>query len=144
MSVRLHLIVEGQTEKRFVDDLLAPHLVDRQVYADARCVLTSRDGAHWRRGGLSDYVKPKKDVRLWMKQERKQSDVFFSTMFDLYALPAEFPGYNEAQKCSDPYEKVGTLEGALGTDIGSPRFIPYLQLHEFEAMTSFRVTSGLR
>jgi len=52
----------------------------------------------------------------------------------LYALPNDFPGYQEAQRIADPYEKVFFLEKAMGVDINERRFLPYLQLHEFEAL----------
>ena len=55
-------------------------------------------------------------------------------MFDFYRLPNDFPGYAAAQKLSDPYEKAAYLEAALRADIGDDRFLPYLQLHEFEAL----------
>ena len=58
----------------------------------------------------------------------------FTTAFDFYGLPSDFPGYEEAQAASDPYEKVRVLEAALRDDIGDWKFIPYLQLHEFETL----------
>lgn len=58
----------------------------------------------------------------------------FTTMCDLYALPNDFPEFEEAQKISDPYERVEQLENALFQDINDSRFIPYIQLHEFEAL----------
>jgi hypothetical protein len=32
------------------------------------------------------------DLVTWVKQEQRNHDVAFSTMFDLYALPGDFPG----------------------------------------------------
>lgn len=55
-------------------------------------------------------------------------------MFDLYALPEDFPGVQEARTIFDPYEKVAFLESKLAEDIMHPGFIPYIQLHEFEAL----------
>ena len=55
-------------------------------------------------------------------------------MFDLYALPEDFPSYDDAKRVRDPYERVAILESGLATDIGDSRFIPYIQLHEFEAL----------
>jgi hypothetical protein len=52
----------------------------------------------------------------------------------LYALPKDFPAYQEAADCRDPYERVALLESALAHDLGDERFIPYIQLHEFEAL----------
>ncbi len=58
----------------------------------------------------------------------------FTTMFDLYALPNDFPGYNDAKGVNDPYEKINILEQSFSEDIGDQRFIPYIQLHEFETL----------
>lgn len=134
MRSRLHLIVEGQTEMQFVNQTLVPYLSMHEVDADARCVFTSKDGARWHRGGLLDYQKAKTDITLWIKQEGHLQDVYFSTMFDLYALPKNFPGYDEAKRCTDHYQKVGLLEDKLKEDIGRHRFIPYIQLYEFETL----------
>jgi hypothetical protein len=134
MAMRLHMVVEGQTEERFVKRVLAPELAAYDVFVDARSVMTSRDGPRWYRGGLLDYARPRADLLNWMKQERAAKDVRFSTMFDLYALPPEFPGYAQAQRHSDPYAKVAALERAFGADIPDTRFIPHIQLHEFEAL----------
>jgi len=142
MPVRLHITTEGQTEERFVKDVLAPYLGERMVWADARCVLTSRDKrsgfSHrggWRRG--SSYPVVKKDICTWMKEDRRP-DVRFTTMFDLYGLPVDFPGYAEARRQADPYLRVAILERALDADIhaelNDTRFLSYVQLHEFEAL----------
>ena len=85
------------------------------------------------RGGLLEYERSKKDILIWMKEDNNP-ECRFSTMFDLYALPKDFPGYEEAAGRSDPFERVTFLETALAKDIDSPRFIPYIQLHEFEAL----------
>jgi hypothetical protein len=53
-------------------------------------------------------------------------------------LPSDFPGYDEAYRESDPYCRVSILEEALSSDINGElddiRFVPYIQLHEFEAL----------
>ena len=43
MSIRLHITAEGQTEERFVKEILAPFLGEKNVWADARCALTSKN-----------------------------------------------------------------------------------------------------
>jgi hypothetical protein len=143
MPMRLHITTEGETEERFVKEILAPHLGERAVWADARRVLTSRDKSLCieYRGGFrltSAYMVAKRDICTWMKEDRNP-DVRFTTMFDLYALPKDFPGYDAARREADPYRRVAILEEALAADItremdGDPRFIPYIQLHEFEAL----------
>ena len=142
MPIRLHITAEGQTEERFVKEVLTPYLGEREVWADARCVLTSKNNrlgveyrGGWRRTSAYDTVK--KDICGWMKEDRN-ADVRFTTMFDLYALPRDFPGYEKAYRETDPYRCVAILEEALAADINGAlsdtRFVPYIQLHEFEAL----------
>ena len=75
----------------------------------------------------------KNDIQRFLAQE-KDGDVFFTTMIDLYAIHAEFPGLAEADKLRHmPDKRVEALEHAFAEDIGDGRFIPYIQLHEYEA-----------
>lgn len=131
--IRLNITAEGQTEERFVKETLSPHLGNFNLSTDIRCVLTSKDKQKKYRGGLISYQKAKFDIITWLKTD-KHNETRFTTMFDLYALPDDFPGYNEAIKLSDPYMKVEVIEQALKADIDDWRFIPYIQLHEFEAL----------
>ena len=134
-GIHLHIIAEGQTEQKFVLKVLAPHLAQHQVFADARCILTSKDKHTGRqsRGGLPNYIKAKNDIQRWLKEDSR-TNCRFSTMFDLYALPNDFPAFAQAKDYADPYQKIACLEAALAQDIGDNRFIPYIQLHEFEAL----------
>ncbi len=131
--IRLHIIAEGQTEEEFVKTILAEHLANFNVITDVHCVTTKRTKTQVYRGGLVSYEHAKKDILLWQKQETG-NDVRFTTMLDLYALPNDFPQFDEAKKISDPSQKVNKLETALADDINDYRFIPYIQLHEFEAL----------
>ncbi len=133
--VRLHVTAEGQTEESFVKNILANNLALSNVIADARSVLTSKDkkAAREYRGGLINYQKAKADIQTWMKEDNHQ-ECRFTTMFDLYALPEDFPGYVEAKGEEDPYDRVRILEDALKKDLEDHRFIPYIQLYEFEAL----------
>jgi hypothetical protein len=133
--IRLHITAEGRTEQAFAKTVLAPHLAKFSVFADARCVLTSKDkrSAKEYRGGLLSYEKAKKDIQNWLKEDN-HTECRFTTMFDLYALPEDFPGYTTSQGYVDKYERVEKLELAMHQDINDPRFIPYIQLHEFEAL----------
>jgi hypothetical protein len=133
--IRLHITAEGQTEQAFAKAVLAPHLAQFSVFVDARCVLTSRDkrAAKEYRGGLLSYDKAKKDIQTWLKEDSR-AECRFTTMFDLYALPNDFPGYVSAQRETDKYERVEMLERAMTQDVNDSRFVPYIQLHEFEAL----------
>jgi len=134
--IRLHVTAEGQTEERFVNRIIVPHLSRYAVFADVRCVLTSRDTFGEFRGGFrrkQAYAAVRKDVQAWMTEDNNP-ECRFTTMFDLYALPDDFPGKQKANQESDPYAKVKIIENSLYEDIGDSRFIPYIQLHEFETL----------
>lgn len=133
--IRLHITAEGQTEERFVKDTLTMYLGYFQITTDVRRVLTSKDRRKnkFYRGGLINYEKAKTDIQTWLKED-KQPESYFTTMFDLYALPDNFPGYEKSKAFTDPYERIRFLEKAFEEDIDHPRFIPYIQLHEFEAL----------
>ena len=129
--VRLYVTVEGQTEKEFADRTLKPHLAGFAVEVRSRVVMTHRKLG--KRGGVLDFDKIKGDVSRLIKEDRHEESRF-TTMVDLYALPAEFPGWAEARKLTRPGERVAVLETALATEFADPRFVPYIQLHEFEAL----------
>lgn len=85
------------------------------------------------RGGGRNYEPMKNDIMRFLKQE-KSSDVFFTTMIDLYGLHPDFPGLAEAESVrQDPLKRVEFLEQRFAEDIDDRRFIPYIQLHEYEA-----------
>ena len=69
-----------------------------------------------------------------MKPDGEYERHIFTTMFDLYALPNDFPDYEAAKALGEPYKRVAALETAFAKAINDERFIPYIQLHEFEAL----------
>lgn len=132
-TIRLNFIVEGQTEEAFVNTVLRDYLVGCDVLSSVRCVQTSRHRNIKHSGGIRRYAQAKRDIERWLRSDAN-SDARFTTMFDLYALPDDFPGYADTAGRRDPYDRVNALENALADDINDSRFTPYLQLHEFEAL----------
>jgi hypothetical protein len=129
--VRLYITVEGQAEKDFADRAMKPHLAAYSVDVRPRVVLTNRKLG--KRGGVLDFAKIRGDIDRLMKEDR-HGEARFTTMVDLYALPPEFPGWADARAKVRPIERVAVLEEALQTEFAEPRFIPFIQLHEFEAL----------
>jgi hypothetical protein len=133
---RLHLTVEGQTEQEFAVTVLQPHLAAFNVFL-ARPRLT---GPHGRRGGripqggmFNRFVHALNDMRRWLREDQS-ADARFSMMVDLYSLPPDFPRHAAARALTDPHAQAQLLEYALAQEIADPRFIPSLQVHEFEAL----------
>lgn len=129
--VRLYITVEGQTERAFAEQALKPHLAGFQIDVRSRVVLTNRKLG--KRGGILDFETLQGDLSKLMKQDAHE-EARFTTMIDLYALPSEFPGWVEARQKPQPAERVRVLEKALEKALAEPRFIPFIQLHEFEAL----------
>lgn len=53
-------------------------------------------------------------------------------MLDFYGLPEDFPGQDS--RPTQARAAVAHLEHCASNAVGNPRFIPYLSLHEFEAL----------
>jgi hypothetical protein len=129
--IRLNIIAEGPTEENFVSRILTDHLGYFNISTSVHCVTTDEESKT--RGGIVKYEKLKREIIGRLNHDRKP-EARFTTMIDLYRLPEDFPRFEEAQQKSDPYEKVAFLETGLLNDIKDPRFMPYIQLHEFEAL----------
>jgi hypothetical protein len=129
--IRVNAVVEGQAEETFLQECLARHLAGFDVALTPRRVEFGRKKGRIYRGGLIVYAKLRKDVVNWLKQDTK---ALVTTMVDLYALPSDFPGRSQGARIKDPYQRAALLENAFGQDINSKRFIPHIQLHEFEAI----------
>ena len=131
--VRVNIVVEGQTEIAFVKELLVPPFSNLGIY-----LYPSLIGKPGHKGGILPYKRTKRDIIIFLKQQR---DTFCTTMFDYYGLPNDFPGlpitgnYETIQKAEIVEQAIKqdimqTLEYSINPD----RFIPYIQIHEFEAL----------
>lgn len=126
---RIYLLVEGQTEEAFVGELLTPHYARMGLYLTPIIVSTSAGY----KGGLVSYAKVKRQISRLCRQDTKAK---VTTLFDLYALPTDFPGKTD---CAYPtngsgVQKADYLEARLKQDINESNFVPNLLVHEFEAL----------
>ncbi len=125
---RLYIFVEGQTEETFVKELLCKHFLRQNQNIDVIPILvkTSSTG----KGGVVSYGKIKPQLLKFYND----SNAFVTTMFDMYGLPADFPGKSSIPTTANLFEKAEYLEQQMGADIGIPNFIPNLLVHEFEGL----------
>ena len=131
----VHVLCEGQTEQGFVEEVLRPYLQDRGV-TGVKSILITTNKKKNARGGMLTYNDAERDIKLLRltKQDNEYEHHLFTTMFDLYALPDDFPGFAEASTIYDSYVRVKALEKSFSEAINEKRFVPYIQLHEFEAL----------
>jgi hypothetical protein len=118
--IRLHFLVEGESEEAFVQEVLGPHLWSFEV-TSAVCSM----------GGAHNFQRWQRDLRRWMRSDQN-ADARFTSMVDLYRLPSDFP--STTPSTTDPLQRVEHIERAIAAEIADRRFIPYVQLHEFEAL----------
>ncbi|WP_235678322.1 DUF4276 family protein [Cylindrospermopsis curvispora] len=124
---------EGQTEEDFIKEVLRPHFSQKGI-----AVYPSLIGKPGHKGGNFKIERLLNDVRNRIKGD---TEAFCTTMFDYYGLPTSFPGKTTSTAGMTSEEKSNILcrelaqviESQLGHSI-SKRFIPYVQMHEFEAL----------
>jgi Domain of unknown function (DUF4276) len=123
--IRIHIICEGTTEYNFVNKVLYPYFILRGKELIP----------HNLRGGFN-YERLKHNVKQWLNYEQS---AYVTTMIDLYGANRRYPQYIETLNLP-ALEKIVRIETAIKQDVLSSailhndKFIPYLQLHEFEAL----------
>lgn len=127
MSKRLYIVVEGQTEEEFVNSLMAPYFNERGIYAYPVIIHTSKG----HKGGFVNYAHLKNDVMRLLKSQGQE--VVVSTFVDFFRCP-ELPNQKDIDSLPSNRDKVIAMEKIIALDINDWRFIPYIQLHEFEAV----------
>lgn len=125
------ILVEGQTEETFIRTVLWDHLLLLDLVLEPVLATTKRVKSGLKfKGGITDYEKVRRDL---LRLLGDSSAIVVTTMIDYYGLPENFPGCGSLPS-SGCYERVRHLETALAEDLGHRRFVPYISLHEFEAL----------
>jgi hypothetical protein len=125
------VLVEGQTEERFVNVCLAPYLLAKGVSLERPTIVATKRNAGGPnfKGGISDYGKVRGDLRRLLHDTHAS---VITTVIDYYALPMDFPGMRDRPP-GTPRSRVEHVEAAWAAAVGDRRFVPHLALHEFEA-----------
>ncbi len=111
--VRLAVSVEGQTEERFIKEVIAPHLEGREIYAQP---IPLGSG-----GGDVSMPRVRKDLINLLGSFDK-----VTTFYDFYG----FRGKDEAESKESLEAKI--LDCVKSQSHG--RLIPYIQMYEFEGL----------
>jgi hypothetical protein len=137
---RITVLVEGQTEERFVNVVLSPHLAKFEIY-DVSAKLIGQRRERDRRGGIVSWESAQGDIRKLITEDPGRT---VTTFVDYYRLPSSghrcWPGRDSATGTSS--EKAIHVERAIRDEIAkafdnslSPdRFVPFIMMHEFEAL----------
>lgn len=126
---RLYIVVEGQTEQEFVNELMAPYLQESGIYSVTPVLIhTSRSG----RGGMVNYQHLYNTIKILLCSAN--TDFVVTTFIDFFRLPNTMPDYAQCMAITDKIQCVEALEESLNKHIDDRRFFSYIQLHEFEAL----------
>lgn len=140
---RLLVLVEGETEETFVNELLSRHLCSVGFLAvSARLLGNSRQRT--RRGGIRNWNAALTEI---VRHLSRDPAVFLTTMVDYYGLPQTdpgskgWPGRLDAASLPYPLRAVRVEEEMLNavkekmSDSWNPKsFIPFVVMHEFEGL----------
>jgi len=126
---RVIIICEGETEQEFCKTVLSPYLLSKKIQIQAPRIKKSM-------GGLVKWIDLKKQITMHLKTD---VDSIVTTLIDYYGIYTkhQFPKWVTAQKEIDKVKRMELLEHAMLEDIDNKyhyRYIPYLQLHEFEGL----------
>ena len=125
---RIIIICEGETEREFCKNVLAPHLIHRNIHIQAPLIKRSM-------GGIVRWSILKKEIETHLLEP----NVIVTTLIDYYGLYQKynFPNWADGEKILNKNDRMNFLEDAMKEDINDTlrhRFIPYIQLHEFEGL----------
>ena len=130
----VYIIAEGKTERRFVNELLAPYMADKGVY-----LMASILGGTGRKGGDVRFSRAIRDIGGYLKQ---RGDTKISMLVDYYGIGTDWPGYAKSKKEKDHTRKAAVMNQATADEVQRlfpernrhERFIPYVSMHEIEAL----------
>jgi len=129
---RALILVEGQTEERFVKDTLAPHFQSYELYLTPTLLTTKvvKNGPNFQ-GGVTSFEKFEADMQRLLGGAGQGTLV--TTMLDYYRLPDDFPGMANRPVAIDLFTRISHVEQAIANHFHDGRLLPFLALHEFEA-----------
>ncbi|RUM46740.1 MAG: hypothetical protein DSY80_01670 [Desulfocapsa sp.] len=131
--IEIMVLVEGKTEEIFVNDLLRPYMAQKKIYLYPTQL--SKPG---QKGGDVRFSRAQRDIGMHLKQ---RLNTYVTTLIDFYGAK-EWPGLDSVRSGATPAKIAQTINEATKTEVvnlfadwrANVRFIPYVAVHEFEAM----------
>ena len=128
------VLVEGPTEQRFVNQLLAPYMAERSVHLIP--IILDKPGE---RGGDVKFARARNDIERHLKQ---RSNTWVTLLVDYYGIRRDWPGYKESKRQTVHARKAEIMNRATADEVQrlfpeqnrNRRFIPYVSMYEIEAL----------
>lgn len=126
---RIIVICEGQTEQEFCNTILTPYFSPMDIFLSAPLIKRSH-------GGIVPWPHLLSQIDIHLRSER---DAYVTTLIDYYGITEDhkFPCWTESMREPHATERVKMVEHGMLQDVREElryRFLPYIQLHEFEGL----------
>lgn len=128
---RIIIIGEGQTEQEFCNDVLQPYFNSLEITIQNPTI--KKTG-----GGIVKWSALKHQIVEHLKQDKSAT---VTLLIDYYGIEDnhKYPNWDESKKIfnNNKYKAIELIEEGMLNDIDEElksRFIPYIQLHEFEGL----------
>lgn len=126
-------VVEGKTEQLFITNIVAPYLLPKQI-----CITATQISKVGQKGGNVRFERIAKDLGLHLKQ---RPNTYVTTFVDYYGVK-EWPGLEQIPPQATPVQIAQAINNATKIEVmglfaaqrANYRFIPYIAVHEFEAL----------
>lgn len=131
---RLILIVEGQTELEFVNQLLIPYFTKKGINTSMHAIMITMSGGGHGFNNIEHFGNTIKPVL------HNSDEPIITTLIDHYGINSEskLPGYSECKEEKDINERLIKMETKLNDYVQGIKpyrnFIPYIQRHEMETL----------
>jgi hypothetical protein len=126
---RIIIIGEGQTEQSFCNDVLKLHFSNKNITIQNPVI--KKTG-----GGIVNWQALKHQIETHLLEDQT---AYVTTLIDYYGIYAhhKYPNWEAAEKLASPADRMNLIEQGMYDGIRNTlrtRFIPYIQLHEFEGL----------
>lgn len=121
---RVVIVCEGPTEQEFCKEILYDYFIKKDICIETPLIKHSGGG-----------VVPWSTLYRQVSKHLCEKDVYVSIFIDYYGIKDSYnyPKWEEAKQISNHEKRVEFLEAAMQEQL-CQRFIPHLQLHEFESL----------
>ncbi len=124
--VEVVALVEGQTEKIFIQNILSPYLAQTEVYITP--IILTKPG---QKGGDVRFSRAKNDIERHLEQRQK---TWLTLLVDYSGIKGNWPGYQESIRETRHALKARVMNDAtrkqvnelFGDQDSQRRFIPYV------------------
>jgi hypothetical protein len=121
-------MVEGQTEEEFVNNSLAHYLRGYGIINTIPILLETSPGYF---GGDVTFARYQTNANNLLLSD---PTAIVTSLIDYFQLREDFPGFIASLAIADKNARMDYLENQISGIITEDRFIPYIQLHEFEGI----------